>query len=68
MKEKNKLIYINGIGGALVNLFEIIYLCHLYIIEKKIFVFEKTESTLMIEALDDNHTTFKNKLIQKNLS
>ena len=68
MKVKNKLIYINGIGRSLVNLFEIIYLCHLYIIEKQIFVFEKTESTLMIEALDDNHTTFKNKLIQKNLS
>ena len=50
MKEKNKLIYINGIGGALVNLFEIIYLCHLYIKEKQTFVVKKIESSLLLEV------------------
>ena len=50
MKEKNKLIYINGIGGALVNLFEIIYLCHLYIKEKQTFMVKKIESSIIPEV------------------
>ena len=51
MKEKNKLIYINWIGGAFVNLFEIIYLCHLYKKEKQIFVPEKTEESIILGDL-----------------
>jgi hypothetical protein len=51
LKEKNKLIYINGIAGAFVNSVEIIYLCHLYKKEKQIFVSEKTEESLIANYL-----------------
>ena len=62
MKVKNKLIYINGIGRSLVNLFEIIYLCHLYIKEKQKFMLQKTDSSIMlgVEGLSGAQTLIKN--------
>lgn len=52
MKEKNKLIYINGIGGALINLFEIIYLAYLYLKEKTSSEIEKTDISINLENSD----------------
>ena len=66
MKEKNKLIYINGIGGAFLNLLEIIYLCRLYIKEKPIFVSEKTEESIIANYLPaGQHAEKKIKLNKK---
>ena len=58
MKEKNKLIYINGIGGALINLFEIIYLVNLYLKEKTSSKIEKTEASIISDNLAGHQNTF----------
>ena len=58
MKEKNKLIYINGIGGALINLFEIIYLVNLYLKEKTSSKIEKTEASIISDNLAGRQNTF----------
>ena len=58
MKEKNKLIYINGIGGALINLFEIIYLAYLYLKEKTSSKLEKTEASIISDNLAGRQNTF----------
>ena len=56
--QKKKLIYINGIGGALINLFEIIYLVNLYLKEKTSSKIEKTEASILFDDLEGRQNTF----------
>lgn len=58
MKEKNKLIYINGIVTSLINLFEIIYLIYLYLNGKTIFTKEKTEASINADDLARDQNWF----------
>ena len=58
MKEKNKLIYINGIVTSLLNLFEIIYLIYLYLNGKTIFTKEKTEASINADDLARDQNWF----------
>ena len=47
-KRKKKLIYINGIGGGRINIFENIYLYYLSLKEKTSFIIAKIEVSINI--------------------
>ena len=58
MKEKNKLIYIDGIVTSLINLYKIIYLIYLYLNGKTIFTKEKTEASINADDLARDQNWF----------